>query len=134
RLKHGFDSRRGHQQLRRRAISSSSRIVQAGPCVRWLKGGHFPCSPRRQAMRIGFGKRAAAIAVMAAGLALSGCMYGDGYYGGVEAGGGYGYGYDEPFYDGYTPAYGWYGDYYYPGTGFYVFDRGGKRHQWNDDQ
>jgi hypothetical protein len=43
--------------------------------------------------------------------------------------GGYGYG---DYYGG-DPWYGWYGDYYYPGVGFYVYDRGGRRHRWSDN-
>jgi hypothetical protein len=75
----------------------------------------------------------------AATLALGGC-YDDGYgYGGVAVGAGSvyggGYGYD-PYYDGYGyggyPAYGWYDGFYYPGTGYYVYDRGGRRQRWRD--
>jgi hypothetical protein len=32
------------------------------------------------------------------------------------------------------PYWGWYGDYYYPGTGVYVYDRNHRRHAWNDTQ
>ncbi len=32
------------------------------------------------------------------------------------------------------PYWGWYGDYYYPGVGVYVYDRQRHRHAWNDDQ
>lgn len=85
------------------------------------------------------------------GVSLAGCaydMYGDPYgngygyapYGGVSVGVGYGgyggYGYGYPYYGygyGYDP-FGWYGDYYYPGTGIYVYDRHHNRHQWSDDQ
>jgi hypothetical protein len=86
--------------------------------------------------------RSAAL-VLAAGLGLSACSHYDGYgYGGVSVG--YGGGYCDPYYydcyggygayGGYhDPWYGWYGDYYYPGIGIYVFDRGGRRHRWNDD-
>ena len=84
---------------------------------------------------------------------LAGCAYGDlgyglGYGGGYGSygygydpyyGGGYGsYGYD-PYYGGgygygaYSP-FGWYGDYYYPGSGIYVYDRHRSRHVWNSDQ
>jgi len=65
--------------------------------------------------------------------------YGSPYYGGYGYGGsrvsigvgygsGYGgYGYGSPYYGGYgygygSPSYGWYDDYYYPGTGYYVYD------------
>lgn len=82
------------------------------------------------------------IAASLAGLlVLSGCAT-DGYgYGGVDAGVGYyGGGYD-PYYGpaGYGPGYyggygGWYNDFYYPGGGYYVFDRAGGRHRWNDRQ
>src|SRR3546814_31102 len=66
-------------------------------------------------------------------LALSGCYgYDDGYgYGGVSVGSGYyGSSYYDPYYGG---NYGWYNGYYYPGAGYYVYDRGGKRHRWNKD-
>jgi hypothetical protein len=85
----------------------------------------------------------------ASGIALSGCaygMYGDPYgYSGVSVGIGSGYGYDGyggygyPYggygygYGGYDP-FGWYGDYYYPGSGIYVYDRYRSRRVWNDDQ
>ncbi|MEJ7927560.1 hypothetical protein WG908_12425 [Sphingobium sp. AN641] len=70
-------------------------------------------------------------------LMLGGCAYDDGYgYGGVSVGSGY-YGGD-PYWGSsyYRPGGygGWYNDYYYPGTGYYVFDRGGKRYRWNDGQ
>jgi hypothetical protein len=84
--------------------------------------------------------RTAAI-LLAAGLGLSACAYDRGYgYGGLSVG--YG-GYCDPYYDdcysgygygGYSdPWWGWYGDYYYPGIGIYVFDRSGRRYRWNDD-
>lgn len=70
-----------------------------------------------------------------AALVLAGCSsYDDGYgygYGGVSLGynsGGY---YDDGYYGGYG---GWYNGFYYPGTGYYVYDRRGARHRWNDSQ
>lgn len=30
------------------------------------------------------------------------------------------------------PYYGWYDGYYYPGTGYYIYDRRGARMRWND--
>ncbi len=70
---------------------------------------------------------AAALAASAA-FALSGCMGDDyGYGGGVSVGYGSGY------YGG-DPYWGWNEDYYYPGTGYYVYDRGGRRHRWSDSQ
>lgn len=70
--------------------------------------------------------------VLLSAVALGGCMY-DGYgRAGVSVGhGGYydRYGYDYPRY-----GYGWYDGYYYPGNGYYVFDRAGKRHRWNARQ
>lgn len=82
-----------------------------------------------------------AIILLAAGIGLSGCAYDRGYgYGGLSVG--YG-GYCDPYWDDcysgygrggyYDPWYGWYGDYYYPGIGIYVFDRGGRRYRWSDD-
>jgi hypothetical protein len=69
---------------------------------------------------------------------LGGCTDGYGYSGvnvGYASGGyydGYGPGYG---YAGYAPSYfGWYGDYYYPGTGVYVYDRYRRRQVWNDGQ
>jgi hypothetical protein len=89
----------------------------------------------------------AAVALIA-GVSLGGCaydMYGDPYgYGGYGYGypagglsvgigyGGYGGYYGYP-YGGYDP-FGWYGDYYYPGSGIYVYDSYRNRHVWNDDQ
>jgi hypothetical protein len=90
------------------------------------------------------------ISILAAGaLALGGCAYGDYGYGGGYYGGGYGYGssigigyssgYYDPYYGGYGYGYGydpfgWYGDYYYPGVGIYVYDSHRNRHVWNDSQ
>ncbi|HEY7959841.1 MAG TPA: hypothetical protein VID20_07270 [Sphingomicrobium sp.] len=84
------------------------------------------------------------------GISLAGCAYGDygygdpygyGYapYGGVSVGigyggyGGYYGGYGYPYGYGYDP-FGWYGDYYYPGVGIYVYDSHRNRHEWNGDQ
>ncbi|MCP1469565.1 hypothetical protein J3E64_001240 [Sphingobium sp. OAS761] len=77
---------------------------------------------------------------LAGALALGGCAYDDGY-GGVSVGtgyyGGYGNGYGDPYWgSGYYPGgyYGWYDGFYYPGNGYYVYDRGGRRHRWTDGQ
>lgn len=76
---------------------------------------------------------------LAGAVALGGCAYDDGYYGGVSVGSGYyagGY-YDDYWGPGYyRPGYygGWYNDFYYPGSGYYVYDRSGRRHRWNDGQ
>jgi len=65
------------------------------------------------------------------GMGYASDYYGEGYggYGGYydNYGGGYGYA-------GYPSYYGWYDDFYYPGVGFYIYDRGGHRHRWNDHQ
>lgn len=88
--------------------------------------------------------RTAALSVAAA-VGLSACTTGYGYgpYGGssvsVGIGSGYydpyyGYGYDIPVYHygaGY-PYYGWYDGFYYPGTGYYVYDRYRRPHRWTD--
>ena len=66
---------------------------------------------------------------LAAGLGLAGCN--DGY--GYGVGAGYG-GYYDDAYAGFPAYYGWYGDYYYPGTGAYVFDRYRRPFRWNDEQ
>ncbi|EZP74375.1 hypothetical protein BV96_00463 [Sphingomonas paucimobilis] len=85
------------------------------------------------------GHRFLAAIGLAGALALGGCAYDDGYYGGVSVGSGY---YGGGYYDDYWgPGYyspgsygGWYNGYYYPGSGYYVYDRGGRRHRWNDGQ
>jgi hypothetical protein len=67
-------------------------------------------------------------ALGALALGLSACVSDRGYgYSGVSLGYGSGY---------YGPAGygGWYDDYYYPGGGYYVYDRAGTRHRWNDRQ
>ena len=72
--------------------------------------------------------RGAMVAVAAIGLA--GCTAYDGYgYSGLSIGyGNYG-GYHRPYY---RPYYGWYDGYYYPGTGYYIYDRYGSRYRWSD--
>lgn len=65
--------------------------------------------------------------LLAAGVGLAGCN------------GGYGYsdvqlGYGTGYYDGYPGYYGWYGDYYYPGAGYYVYDRYRRPFIWSGDQ
>lgn len=79
---------------------------------------------------------------IAGGLAVSGCAYGSfGRYGGVSVGygsgyGGYGYGgYGYPYRYGSlygSPYWGWYDGFYYPGTGFYVYDRYRRPYVWSD--
>lgn len=82
--------------------------------------------------------RTAALTVAAA-IGLSACMgpYG---YGGVGVGSGYGYGgYGYPSYGygggysgyGYEPYWGWYDGYYYPGSGYYVYDRYRRPIPWD---
>lgn len=83
------------------------------------------------------------ISIMAAGaLALGGCAYGDygygvgyGGYGGYYGYGSpyYGYGYGSPYYGGYEP-FGWYDDFYYPGTGYYVYDTYRRPHVMTSTQ
>ena len=96
------------------------------------------------------------ISLIAGGaLALGGCAYG-GLGLGLGYGGGYGYGYGSPYYGGYgygsaiTAAtatavrlrrlwlrlayYGWYDNYYYPGTGYYVYDSYRRPHAMTTTQ
>jgi hypothetical protein len=64
----------------------------------------------------------AAVLAVAASAALAGCASYDGY-------GRTSYGYSD-----YYPRasyYGWYDGYYYPGAGYYIYDRRGHRHSWN---
>lgn len=46
----------------------------------------------------------------------------------------YPYGYGPSYGYGSYETYGWYGDYYYPGIGVYVYDRNRNRQVWNNDQ
>ena len=88
-------------------------------------------------MRISKLGLAAAAAIGA--ISLGGCAYdsyggyggyGGGYgyapYGGLSVGVGYGGYYGSPF--------GWYDDFYYPGTGIYVYDNYRRPHRWSDRQ
>ena len=95
--------------------------------------------------------RISLISLAAAGaLALGGCTYGglglgmgygDPYYGGGYGyGSPYGYGgsyYGNSYYGGlgygYSP-YGWYNDYYYPGSGYYVYDRDRRSRVMTDSE
>jgi hypothetical protein len=86
--------------------------------------------------------------IVAAGITLGGCAYNP--YGGLGVSVGYGSGYD-PYYDryysgsrygygssfgygSYSPYWGWYDDFYYPGTGYYVYDIYRRPHRWTDRQ
>ncbi|WP_333571181.1 hypothetical protein [Sphingomonas sp.] len=62
---------------------------------------------------------------------LGGCMDGGYGYGGSRVAVGYGSAWGSGFGD---PYWGWHDDYYYPGTGAYVYDRYRHRHAWNDGQ
>ena len=88
------------------------------------------------------------ISLIAAGaLTLGGCAYGDVGYG-LGYGGGYGaydYGYGYGPYGGYgaypgyyggfgAPYFGWYDDFYYPGTGVFVYDAYRRPHRWTSSQ
>ena len=66
----------------------------------------------------------------------SGGYYGGGGYGAGYGGGYYGDGYGSPYYGaGYgSPYYGWNDGYYYPGTGYYVYDHYRRPYRWNDAQ
>lgn len=78
-------------------------------------------------------------------LSLGGCMYGSGgYYGDGYVNNGYDCDPYAPFDDYYAcdSGYGfanigfgggWYDQYYYPGYGIYIFDRGGRRHAMRDN-
>jgi hypothetical protein len=82
--------------------------------------------------------RTAAV-LLAAGVGLGGCAtYSPfGYGNGVSIG--YGNGYNDPYYGGYGSRYaagyapyGWYDGYYYPGAGYYVYDRYRNPYYWDD--
>ena len=89
-------------------------------------------------MTLRFPRAFAAPALALAALTVGGCAY-DGYYGGgVGYGGGYydnaGYGYGGYGYgpSSYGYGYGWFDDYWYPGSGVFIYDRAGRRHDWRD--
>jgi hypothetical protein len=101
-------------------------------------------------LREEFNMRIPYISLIAAGaVALGGCAYGGlGYGNGQSVGVGTSYGYGSPYYGGYYGGYGgyggyyspysspfgWYGDYYYPGTGYYVYDSYRRPYVWSDAQ
>jgi hypothetical protein len=66
---------------------------------------------------------ALAIAAVAGLTACSSSDYGRHGYGYSRVGVGVGYA---------APYYGWYDGFYYPGNGYYVYDRHGTRHRWRD--
>lgn len=70
-------------------------------------------------------KAAIAAVAIAGAAALAGCT--DAGYGGSRVAVGYNAAWGDPY-------WGWYGDYYYPGTGFYVYDNHRNRMRWSDDQ
>jgi hypothetical protein len=71
---------------------------------------------------------------IAAALGLSACSdYGYGY-GGVNVGYGPSY-YADPYYaGGISPYWGWNDGFYYPGTGYYVYDSYRRPYRWNGAQ
>jgi hypothetical protein len=94
-----------------------------------------------------FPKMMATLALTAGAFTLGGCVYDDYGYGGLNVGYGVAGGYDDGYYGypggayGYGYGYGapgfgsgWYDNYYYPGSGYYVFDRAGRRARWNSVQ
>ena len=72
------------------------------------------------------------VLLLAATAALGACSsyggYGTGVSVGYSTGGYYPYGSSYSRY----PYYGWYDGFYYPGTGYYIYDSYGQRHRWND--
>jgi hypothetical protein len=96
-------------------------------------------------MRIPFISLAAASAIALGGCAYGGLGYGYGDYGYGSYGGYYGspyyssgYGSRYYGYGGYggfgSPYWGWYDNFYYPGTGIYVYDTYRRPHRWSDRQ
>jgi hypothetical protein len=85
--------------------------------------------------------RAAAILLLA-GIGVSACAYDDyGYgYGRTYSSVSIGVGGCDPYWGScygrgyYDPWWGWYGGYYYPGIGIYVYDSWGRRFPWNEYQ
>ena len=111
-------------RLRLAALAVASGVILGG-CAYDMYGDGYGYDP--YGYGYGYGPRS--------GVSI-GIGYGGGYggYGGYGSYyGGYPYGGYGGYYGGYDP-FGWYGDYYYPGTGIYVYDRYRTRHLWNDDQ
>ena len=86
----------------------------------------------------------AALVVMAASAGLAGCTN-MGPYGGVGVGVGYGspygygygHGYGNPYYGSYYggyPYFGWHDGFYYPGSGYWVYDPWGRPSPINEKQ
>jgi|GEM_PF-881643 len=71
--------------------------------------------------------------LLGATVALTGCAYDDYGYGGMSVG--YGY---PGYYDAWGPydyaPFGWYDGYYYPGSGYWMYNREGRRFRWSDRQ
>lgn len=65
-----------------------------------------------------------------------GSPYGNGSYGyGSPYGYGSSYGYGSPYGYGYgSPYWGWNDGFYYPGTGYYVYDSNRRAQRWSDSQ
>lgn len=90
-----------------------------------------------------FLKRLALIGLAAGvGLGTAGCTEGYGYTGLDVGYGAPGYGYGDGYYGagydgygyGYPSGFGWYNDFYYPGSGIYVYDQYRRPYRWNDSQ
>jgi hypothetical protein len=68
-----------------------------------------------------------ALFAASAALVLSGCATDNFGYGGRM-----GMGYGPGVFAG-DPYWGWHDNFFYPGTGYYVYDRGGARHRWSNN-
>lgn len=100
------------------------------------------CSLSAYGRLLMFFKRIGLIAItLGLGIGVTGCT--DGYgYGGAGVGyasdpyygGGYGDGYYGAGFGGVNSYYGWSGDYYYPGSGVFVYDRYRRPYRWNGAQ
>jgi hypothetical protein len=91
-----------------------------------------------------FARARTALLAIVGSVAIAGCSYG---YGGNGLNVGYGNPYYNAYGDGYGAAYGsgygsayagygsgWYDGYFYPGSGYYVYNRSGVRQRWNGNQ
>ena len=152
--------RRGHRRLTPRARHWRILLCSVKFLTDMEERTQLRFSGKDSPMRLSLVALTAGAALALGGCAFGGVSlgYGSPYYSSYGYGSGYGYdrygyspyGYDDfgygygynsyGRYGGYDPysrysrysPFGWYGGYYYPGTGYYVYDRDRRRRLWSD--